>query len=198
VPAQCRGDQVDHRDSREPARKGERLDANDRQRQQDADHGAEARAGRDAENVGRHERVAKERLVGGAGAGQGRADHEPGHDPRQADAAERDLARRGQAGLETEGAQDRVGDVGKVQRIGADRERQRKGRPEQDHEQQKGPAPHRLTAHTADRGRRRPCNPRPRPDTGAAGAVVATVATVATVAALPSAMSIPHISRILL
>ena len=53
--------------------------------EQDADHRAEPGAGRDAENIRRHQRIAEQGLVGRAGPGQRRADEARGHHPRQPD-----------------------------------------------------------------------------------------------------------------
>src|SRR6266446_9802357 len=77
---QQRADDVDGGDRDEPAGEGEALDADDAEREIDAEHGAERRPGGGAENVGRDQRIAKEALERRAGdrecrAHQRRRDH---------------------------------------------------------------------------------------------------------------------------
>ncbi len=48
------------------------------------EHGPEAGAGGDAQDVGRHQRIAKQRLVGGPGGGDCRTDKDGGEHARQA------------------------------------------------------------------------------------------------------------------
>src|SRR6516164_8250940 len=55
---QQRADDVNGGDSNEPAGEGEALDADDAEREIDAEHGAERRPGGGAENVGRDQRIA--------------------------------------------------------------------------------------------------------------------------------------------
>ena len=78
------GDGIDEADGGEPHGEGHELDAGHGQGQEDAEHGAEAGAGRYAEDVGRHQRVAKQGLVGGAGGSYCRTDEHGGEDARQA------------------------------------------------------------------------------------------------------------------
>jgi hypothetical protein len=78
-------DQQHEPDRAEPDDEGQELDAQDREREEDAEHGAEAGTGRDAQNVGRDQRVAEQALVGGASSGERGADQHGSADPRQAD-----------------------------------------------------------------------------------------------------------------
>ena len=71
---------VDRGDRDEPAGEGEALDADDAEREIDAEHGAQRCAGGSAENVGRDQRIAKQALERGAGDRQRRAhQHRGGH-----------------------------------------------------------------------------------------------------------------------
>ena len=65
----------------------------------------------DAEDVGRHQRIAEQGLVGRAGAGQRRADQDVGRDPRQPHPHEDDLARRDRAVVVAGEPPDRPDDV---------------------------------------------------------------------------------------
>ena len=69
MAAQRRGNEIDQQHRRNAAEKGERLDASDRQRHEYAEDSAEPRPARDPEDVGRHQRIAEQGLVGRAGAG---------------------------------------------------------------------------------------------------------------------------------
>ena len=64
---QQRADDVNGGNRNEPAGEGEALDADDAEREIDAEHGAERRPGGGAENVGRDQRIAKQALERGAG-----------------------------------------------------------------------------------------------------------------------------------
>src|SRR5215472_1794843 len=64
---QQRADDVNGGDRNEPAGEGQALDADDAEREIDAEHGAERRPRGGAENVGRDQRIAKEALERGAG-----------------------------------------------------------------------------------------------------------------------------------
>ena len=72
------GDEIDQRHRGDPAGEGQKLDAEDRQGQEDAEDRAEAGPGAHAQDVGRHQRVAEQVLIGGTGRGQRRADGERG------------------------------------------------------------------------------------------------------------------------
>ena len=69
-PRRRDADPVDQPDRREPAGEREQLDEDHPQRKKDPEHRAERGAGRDAEDVGRHQRVAEHPLVGGARCGK--------------------------------------------------------------------------------------------------------------------------------
>ena len=74
MAAQPRADEVHQADRHQAAGEGEQLDQEHVQRQEDPEHRAERRAGRNAEDVGRHERIAEHALVCGAGGGERGAD----------------------------------------------------------------------------------------------------------------------------
>jgi hypothetical protein len=68
MAAQGRRNEIDQQHGRNAAEEGECLDAEDRQRHQYADHRAEPRPGRDPEDVGGHQRIAEQGLIGRASA----------------------------------------------------------------------------------------------------------------------------------
>ena len=78
-------DESDKRHRGEPAGEAHQLDRQHRERQEDAEHRAQPGARRDAEDVGRDQRVAEQRLVARAGGGERRADQQRGRHPGQAD-----------------------------------------------------------------------------------------------------------------
>ena len=73
--AHQRADEVDGGDRDQPAGKGEALDGENAERKINAEHGAERRARRGAENIRRHQRIAEQALERGAGDRERRADH---------------------------------------------------------------------------------------------------------------------------
>ena len=78
------GNRVDQADGGKRHHESQELDGGDRQREEDAEHRAETGAGRDAQDVGRHERVAEQSLVGGTGCGNRGADQHRGEHAGQA------------------------------------------------------------------------------------------------------------------
>jgi hypothetical protein len=84
VPAERRPDDVDDRHRAQPHHEGQRLDGDDAEREVDAEHGTQRGAGRHPEDIGGHERVAEQALVGGAGGGQRASDQDGGGDARTA------------------------------------------------------------------------------------------------------------------
>ena len=82
--AQPPGEQVGDHHRAQAETEGQELRDDDALRQHDAEGGAEARAGRGAEDVGRHQRVAEHALVGRARQGEPGPDEERDQDAGQA------------------------------------------------------------------------------------------------------------------
>ena len=124
--AHRRADQVDRRDRDEAAHEGEALDAEHAEREIDADHGAERRARRRAEDIGRHQRIAEQALERGAGDRERRADQHRREHARPAHLQDHVLDRERHAGCAAgELGAEHVDHVGEPHRIAADRERER-------------------------------------------------------------------------
>ena len=119
--AHRRADQVDRRDRDEPADEGERLDREHAEREIDAEHGAERRARRRAEQIGRHQRIAEQALERGAGDRQRRADHRGRQHARPAHLPDHVLDRGGtSAARPVSLASDDVEQIGQADRIAPD------------------------------------------------------------------------------
>ena len=88
APARGCGHEVDQSHGDQAADEGQQLDTQDRQRQEDAEHGPKPGTRRYAQDVGRHQWVAKKALVGSAGRRQGAANQDGGADAGQADPEE--------------------------------------------------------------------------------------------------------------
>ncbi len=136
------GDEIDEHDGGEATEKGERLDADDRQRKKNAGDRTQPGAGRDAENVRRHQRIAKQRLVGRAGPGERRADQDAGHDPRQPHAAKDDLARGRRPVRKPDHPAERAQHVGEGERERTNGERERQRDQKRRRQQDEDGAPH--------------------------------------------------------
>ena len=77
-------DQVDQSHGAETDGESQQLDSDDAEREVDAQDGSKRCAGGDAENVGRHEGIAEQPLIGSAGRSQGCAHRHGGENPRAA------------------------------------------------------------------------------------------------------------------
>lgn len=95
--AQRRGHRVGGADRCETEHERKELDRQDVAGEEDADHRAERSTGRYAQNVGRHERIAEQTLVGGTGAGECRADEQRREHARAADVEYDGLCSGGQS-----------------------------------------------------------------------------------------------------
>ena len=110
-------DEIDQGHGGEPADEGQGLDAQDRQGEEDAQHGTQPGAGRDAQDVGRDQGVAEQVLVGRACGGECAADQEGGTDPRQPH-AEQDRVDGGCGLAAGDAPPQRRRDVGRTERVG--------------------------------------------------------------------------------
>ena len=125
------GDESDERNGAEPAREAQQLDRRDRQREENPEHRAEARPGGHAENVGRDERVAEDRLVARARRRQRRADQQRGGHPRKPDRQQHGFGRAGAfASRQHRQRLDEPERIGPDQERGEAAEDQRAGKPE--------------------------------------------------------------------
>ena len=97
VVAQGGADQVDQSHGAETDGEGQHLDSDDAEREVDAQDGSKRRPRGDAENVGRHEGVAEQPLIGGAGRSQRRAHRHGGENPGAAHLKDHRLDRVRQA-----------------------------------------------------------------------------------------------------
>jgi hypothetical protein len=79
-----RGDGIDEAHRGKAGGERQQLDTGHRQRQEDAEHSAQTGSRRDTQNIGGHQRVAEQGLVGGAGGGERRSRKRRGQHARQA------------------------------------------------------------------------------------------------------------------
>ena len=129
-------DESHQRHRPEPAREPHELDRDDRQRQEDPEHRAEPGTGGDAEDVGRDQRVAEQRLVARPGRGERRAHQQRGGHPGEPD--------REQHGLRpplTPAARENRNRLAQPERIGPDRQRPERAGDQGGNEPERRPRP---------------------------------------------------------